>query len=511
MAFGQNNSNPLSNSFVELRGIVKRYPGVTALRDVDLSLRPGVITALAGENGAGKSTLIKVLSGAVQPDQGSVRVGGRDLPPDPRGVIDAGVSVIYQELTDIPDMTVTDNVLLGRPIARSGFVRQSATEKVARAALSRVGLGSLDIGLPISLLSMAQRQLVEIARCLARNAKVLVFDEPTSSLSGDDVTNLMETIRGLRQDGLALLYVSHHLTELFEIADEIVVMRDGSVVDHRPTSEWTESQLVSSMLARDLAHAYPWKSRLIGDVTLDVQGLSAEGIYDASMNARAGEIVGLAGLAGAGRTELLKAIAGASFRTAGEVFACNVPVTPGSISSARAAGVVYVPEDRKREGLVLEASVQENLVLGLFSSVARAGFVLRRKLAETARFWLVSFGVRAESPQQTIRTLSGGNQQKVILGRVAFGAARIVLLDDPTRGVDVGSKSAIYERVLEWVDQGMTVVLTSSDTDEVLSMTDRLYILKAGRIVAEVPRSDYDREAVLAMASLKKNAGGSVS
>lgn len=497
----------MSKPIVELRGITKRYPGVTALRDVDLALAPGVITALAGENGAGKSTLIKVLSGAVQPDEGSLWVGGQALPPDPRGVIDAGISVIYQELTDVQDMSIVDNVLLGRPVERAGFVRQGATERVARAALSRVGLGGLDLALPISSLPMAQRQLVEIARCLARDARVLVFDEPTSSLSGDDVHTLLNTIRGLREEGLALLYVSHHLSELFDIADDIVVMRDGSVVDHRPTSQWTESELVTSMLARDLEHAYPWKERSLGDVALSVRELSSDGIHDATLTARAGEIVGLAGLAGAGRTELLRAIAGASVRTAGEVVAYDVAIAPGSVAKAHAAGIVYVSEDRKGEGLLLEASVQENLVLGLFSRVARAGFVISRKLASTARFWMTSFGVKADSPRQTIRNLSGGNQQKVILARVAFGAARIVLLDDPTRGVDVGSKSAIYERVLELVEGGMTVILTSSDTDEVLAMTDRLYVLRAGRLVAEVQRSDYDREAILTMASLKTTRG----
>lgn len=491
----------MTDPIVEIDGITKRYPGVNALSGVTLTLTPGTITALAGENGAGKSTLIKVLAGAVLPDEGTVRIGGRDLPSGPGRVIDAGISVIYQELTDVPDMSVADNLMLGRSITTAGFVRSGATARAARSALKRVGLGAIDISRSVGTLSMAQRQLVEIARCLARDAKVLVFDEPTSSLTGDDVATLLETIRTLRRDGLAILYVSHHLSELFDIADEIVVMRDGGVVDRRPTPEWTESQLVTTMLARDLEHAYPWSERSLGDVVLETTGLTALGIRGADLVARSGEIIGLAGLAGAGRTELMKAIAGVGVRTEGSVSVLGRPV-PASIPLAREAGIVYVPEDRKREGLVLDASVQDNLVLGLARLVSRAGWVIPRMLTEVTGRWLTSFEVKTDSPQQLIRNLSGGNQQKVILARVALSQSRIILLDDPTRGVDVGSKSAIYQRVLELAADGATIVLASSDTDEVLAMSDRLYVLRAGEIVAEVTRADYDREEILSMASL---------
>jgi ribose transport system ATP-binding protein len=491
-----------TSTAVELIGVTKSYPGVTALSDVTFSLHAGTITALAGENGAGKSTLIKVLSGAVVADSGEVRVGGRPLPSDPGGVIAAGVSAIYQELTDVPDLSVTDNLLLGRMASRFGITNSRKSRSIARAALRRVGLGDLDPSRSVRSLTMAQRQLVEIARCLARDARVLIFDEPTSSLPEDEVEILLDIIRGLKDEGLAILYVSHHLAELFAVADEIVVMRDGAVVASSPIAEWTEPRLVKAMLAKDLENAYPWSDRDHGEVLLQVQGLEAPGVRSVSLSAKAGEIVGLVGLDGAGRTELLKSIAGASKASAGTVAVGGVATRPGSIASARGRGIIYAPEDRKTEGLILTAAVRDNLALGLYGLISRLGFVRAKKEASFAQSSIREFGVKADSPRQIVGTLSGGNQQKIILARVAAGRPRVVLLDDPTRGVDVGAKSSIYEQVLALVEAGATVLLTSSDTDEVLAMSDRVYVLRGNRIVDEVQRPDFDRERILASASL---------
>jgi ribose transport system ATP-binding protein len=489
-------------ALVELRNVCKRYPGVVALDDVTLRLTAGTVTALAGENGAGKSTLIKILSGAVRADSGEIRVGGAVLPVMPGEVIRAGVSTIYQELTDVPEMSVLDNVLLARHKRSLGLIRKRANRDLATAALSRVGLKGLDLDRPLSSLSPAQRQLLEIARCLARSARVLIFDEPTSSLPDDDVEALLGIIRQLRTEGLAILYVSHHLDELFAISDEIVVMRDGSVVSGKPAREWTRAELVRAMLAKDLKNAYPWADRPRGPVLLEVKNLVAPGVRSTSLAARSGEIVGLVGLDGAGRTELLKAIAGATRPSSGSVHVESKPVRLGSVVNARKLGIVYAPENRKAEGLILDASISDNVVLGLYSLITRAGLVLSGRLAALSKAAVREYGIKAESIRQTIGTLSGGNQQKVILARVARGGSRVIMLDDPTRGVDVGAKFSIYEQVLQLALRGAAVLLTSSDTDEVLAMSDRVYVLRAGRIVNEVVRAEFDRELILAAASL---------
>ncbi len=489
-------------ALVELSNVSKRYPGVIALDDVTLTLRAGTITALAGENGAGKSTLIKVLSGAVAADIGDVRVGGDILPSNPGEVIRSGVSTIYQELTDVPEMSVLDNVLLARHSSRLGLLEGKANRELGRVALERVGLRGLDLARSAGSLTPAQRQLLEIARCLARDARVLIFDEPTSSLPEGDVETLLDIIRQLRREGLAILYVSHHLEELFAIADEIVVMRDGSVVDRRPTSEWTQPELVRSMLAKDLKNAYPWVARPEGDVLLEVKDLVAPGVRSASMTSRSGEIVGFVGLDGAGRTELMKALAGATKPTSGSVTVGGKASRLGNLANARRLGIVYAPEDRKSEGLILGASIRDNVVLGLYSLVTRAGVVLSGRLTALAQKCVRDFDVKAASIKQAIGTLSGGNQQKVILARIAQGGSRVIMLDDPTRGVDVGAKSSIYEQVLKLAVGGASVLLTSSDTDEVLAMCDRVYVLRAGRIVSEVMRADFDRESILTSASL---------
>jgi ribose transport system ATP-binding protein len=485
---------------VDIVGASKSYPGVQALQDVSLTLRPATVTALAGENGAGKSTFIKLLSGAEVPDAGRIELDGEQLPATPGAVIDAGVSVIYQELTDIPDMSVFENILLARLPSRLGVIRRRKARAEAKAALGRVGLGYLNIDQPMRNLSMAQRQLVEIARCLTRKAKVLVFDEPTSSLPEKDVRGLLAIIKTLREQGVTIVYVSHHLDELFEIGDYIAVLRDGRLVADAPVGEWTEDGLVRSMLAKDLEHAYPWRDRNVGDVRLNVKNLVAAGVSGANIQVRSGEIVGLVGLAGAGRTELLKAIAGASPRSAGSVTVDGKPI-PGSTHGAAKAGVVYAPEDRKREGLVIEGSVEDNIGYGLYSHFSRLGWISGQRKARLADESIAKFGVKTSDRRQLVGGLSGGNQQKVVLARVAGAEPLVVLLDDPTRGVDVGAKAGIHEHVLALAERGAAVVLTSSDTDEVLAVADRIYVLRAGRIVGEVTRAEFDRERALHLAA----------
>lgn len=485
-----------------LIGVSKHYPGVRALTDVSLEIHAGRVLALAGENGAGKSTLIKSLAGAVRPDEGVVEVGGSPVPADPGEVIRAGVSVIYQELTDIPDMSVADNLLLGAMPSTVGVVHRSRAEHVSRKAMARVGLAHIDPRRPVSSLTLSERQLLEIARCLARYAKVLVFDEPTSSLPESEVEILMRVIAGLKADGLGILYVSHHLDEFFEIADDILVLRDGHVVEQRPTSEWDEQQLVRAMLARDLGRAYPFRDRELGEEVLRAEGLNAPRVKDSRLHVRSGEVVGLIGLAGAGRTELMRVIAGVDRPDSGSVTVDGVPVRTGSIAAARGAGIAYVTEDRKQSGLVLEGSVRDNMAFGNYGLFSRFGWIRQTKLARLCKKWIADFEVKTADTTGAVGRLSGGNQQKVVLARYAATEPRLILLDDPTRGVDVGSKAAIYDKVFELAEGGAGVVVTSSDTDEVLAVSDRAYVLRSGRIVGEIERASFDREAALHLASL---------
>lgn len=486
---------------LRVEGLSRTFGDFTVLQDVGFSLNAGTVTALVGENGAGKSTLIKILAGALPPSTGEVELLGKPLPTSTKAVIGSGLSVIYQELTDVLDMSLLDNVLLGNQSSVLGVSRPRRNRARARDGLRKVGLGNIPLSTPIRQLSIAQRQLAEIARCLIREARVLILDEPTSSLPEADVDVLHGVVRDLRHEGIAVVYVTHHLDELFEIADRAIVLRDGKLVADRPITEWDEAGLVRAMLAKDLEQAYPWRPREIGETVLTVDNLEAPGVRGSSMSAAAGEIVGLVGLAGAGRTELMKAIAGATKVTGGKVEVDGRRPRAGSIRSAKSAGVAYAPEDRREDGLVLEASIESNLVYGSYSGVARAGFLSTSLLNRVAKNAMSNFDVRARSPRQAVGRLSGGNQQKVVVARIAGTSPRVAMFDDPTRGVDVGAKSGIYEHILALADAGSAIVVSSSDSDEVLAVSDRVYVLRAGRIVAEVTRDKFDRERILHLAS----------
>ena len=485
---------------VVLEGVSKTYGATQVLRGIDFALEGGTVTGLVGENGAGKSTLIKILAGAIAPSSGSVFFDGEALPGSPREVIDRGISVIYQELTDIPDMSLLENLLLGDLSTRVGVKHASANRARARAGLARVGMGHLDLAAPIRTLSIAQRQLAEIARCLVRDARVLILDEPTSSLPEQDVATLLQVVETLRDEGIAILYVSHHLDELFRVADKLVVLRDGAKVTEKPTTEWTEPGLVRAMLAKDLDEAYPWRAREIRSTVLNVTNLTASGITDVSVNGRSGEIVGLVGLAGAGRTELMKAIAGAS-PASGEVRIDGRRMRAGSVLRAQRARVLLAPEDRKRDGLVLTASVESNIFLGNLKPVSRAGVLRKRLMTRLATDITRRYRVRLGAVRQAVGELSGGNQQKVVVARISERAPRVALFDDPTRGVDVGAKAGIYEEIFSLAESGATILLCSSDTDEVLAVSDRAYVMAGGRIVGEIARENFDRETILHLSS----------
>jgi ABC-type sugar transport system ATPase subunit len=487
---------------LRMRGIVKSFPGVKALRGVDLDLEAAHVMAIVGENGAGKSSLIKTLSGAYEPDEGTIEIDGVPLARGTAAAVEAGVAVIYQELSLVNDMTVAENIFLGRMPARAGVVQRRHAEAQAREALAQVGLGHVSPSMRLGNLPLNQRQLVEVAKALARRARILVMDEPTAALQHHDIENLYGVVRRLREAGMGIIFISHHLEEVFELADSAVVMRDGATVAARPMAEWTEHDLVQAMVARNLDAFYPWEPRDYGEVVLEVKDLASPPmVRKASFSVRAGEILGIGGIAGAGRTELLKAICGARPVSAGEIRLHGRKVSIGSPAQGMRRGIVYTAEDRKLEGLVLDASIEENvalsnlrsLVSGLFVSNAR-----KRALAEEAR---KRFAIRASSVEQIAGNLSGGNQQKVILGRAVATGPRVVMLDEPTRGIDVGAKTEIYAHMVAMARAGAAVIMVSSELPELLGMSDRVLVMHRGAIVADLPREEANSETVVQWAT----------
>jgi ABC-type sugar transport system ATPase subunit len=491
-----------SPPLLRMSGIVKSFPGVKALRGVSLELHAGHVVAIVGENGAGKSSLIKTLSGAYEPDEGAIEIDGQPLARGTQAAIDAGVAVIYQELSLVNDMTVAENLFLGRMPARHGLVRQRSANALARDALAQVGLDHVAPWTRLGDLPLNVRQLVEVAKALARDARILVMDEPTAALQHDDIANLYAVVRRLRAAGMGIIFISHHLEEVFELADSAVVMRDGATVGARPMTEWTEADLVQAMVARNLDSFYPWEPRPYGDVVLEARNLaSAPVLRHASFAVRAGEIVGIGGIAGAGRTELLKTICGALPATGGELLIRGTRVAIRSPAQGVRHGIVYTAEDRKLEGLVLDTSIEENVALSSLRALSKAGFVRAARMRQLARDAVARFSVRASSVTQITGSLSGGNQQKVILGRATATQPSVILLDEPTRGIDVGAKTEIYADIVAMARAGAVVLMVSSELPELLGMSDRVLVMYRGSIVTELPREHADSEAIIQWAT----------
>jgi ribose transport system ATP-binding protein len=466
---------------LRMEGIVKSFPGVKALRGVSLTLEAGHVMAIVGENGAGKSSLIKTLSGAYEPDEGSIAINGVPLGRGTHAAIDAGVAVIYQELSLVNDMTVAENLFLGRMPSQGGFVKRREANDDARKALAQVGLESVSPSMRLGDLPLNKRQLVEVAKAVAREARILVMDEPTAALQRGDIANLYAVVRRLRAAGMGIIFISHHLEEV---------------------SQWTEQELVQAMVARNLESFYPWEPREYGPVVLEVRDLASPPIVrHASLSVRAGEILGIAGIAGAGRTELLKAIFGALPVTQGEIIVRGQKVSIKSPSDGVHHGLVYTAEDRKLEGLVLEASIEENVALSSLKALATGGFVSNARKRALAQEASTRFGVRAPSVMQITGNLSGGNQQKVILGRATATNPAVIMLDEPTRGIDVGAKSEIYAHMVSMARAGAAVIMVSSELPELLGMSDRVLVMYRGSIVTEIARDKADSETVIQWAT----------
>ncbi|MFJ5259775.1 sugar ABC transporter ATP-binding protein [Streptomyces sp. NPDC088387] len=496
-------SDPGPAPVLALRDVSKSFGAVRALRDVSLELRPGEVHALAGENGAGKSTLIKTLAGVHRPDTGRLLLDGAPAVfHGPRDARDAGIAVIYQEPTLFPDLSVTENIFVGRSPRRSlGRVDHKAAYEATAVLMRRLGV-ALDPERPARGLSIADQQIVEIAKALSFDARVLIMDEPTAALTGSEVARLFGVVRTLREQGAAVLFVSHRLEEIFGIGDRVTTLRDGARVASEPLSGITEDDLVRRMVGRDLDELYPKQDVRPGEVALSVRRLTREGVFtDVSFEVRRGEIVCLAGLVGAGRTEVARAVFGIDRPDAGDVEVEGRRLAGGAPSAAMAAGLALVPEDRRAQGLVMNMSIERNIGLTGLRTTVRAGFMDPAAERGRSRDWAVRLQVKYARIADAVATLSGGNQQKVVLAKWLATRPKVLIVDEPTRGIDVGTKAEVHRLLSQLAADGVAVLMISSDLPEVLGMADRVLVMHEGRLTAEIPRSAATEETVMAAAT----------
>jgi ribose transport system ATP-binding protein len=487
-----------------MAGIAKAFPGVRALDGVSFDVIAGEVHALVGENGAGKSTLMKILAGAYRADAGTIEIDGQPVTIDgPKAAERLGIGMIYQEFNLVPDLGVIENIVLGIEPVRGLFLDAKAAAERAKTALTELGI-ALPLDRKARRLSVAEQQLTEIAKALVRHARLIVMDEPTAALTDRETDALFALIARLKSEGVAFVYISHRLEELPRIADRITVIRDGRAIETRAASAMPQEDVIRLMVGRSLEAHFPELPAVAADapVRLAVRDLTAAtNVNGVSFDVRAGEIVGLAGLVGAGRTEIVRAIAGADVPTGGSVAIDGTVARVRSPHAGIEAGIAFITEDRKAQGLVLGMSVRENTTLAHLASYARGPFVERAaEVAVTSRE-IEELRVRTPSTEQTVRNLSGGNQQKVVLAKWLIGDARVFLFDEPTRGVDVGAKAEIYALMLQLLARGAAIVMVSSELPEVLGMSHRILVVRGGRIAAEFARADATPDAVIAAAA----------
>ncbi|XTZ39964.1 L-arabinose ABC transporter ATP-binding protein AraG [Salmonella enterica] len=495
-----------STPYLSFRGIGKTFPGVKALSEISFDCYAGQVHALMGENGAGKSTLLKILSGNYAPTSGTLVIKGDEVTfADTTAALNAGVAIIYQELHLVPEMTVAENIYLGQLPHKGGIVNRSLLNYEARLQLGHLGL-DIDPQTPLKYLSIGQWQMVEIAKALARNAKIIAFDEPTSSLSAREIDNLFRVIRELRKEGRVILYVSHRMEEIFALSDAITVFKDGRYVrTFHDTQQVNHDLLVQAMVGREIGDIYGWKSREYGEERLRLEQVKAPGVRTpVSLTVRRGEIVGLFGLVGAGRSELMKGLFGGTRISDGKVFIDGELVDIQKPAHAIRAGMMLCPEDRKADGIIAVHSVQENINISARRKFIRAGCLIDKGWeSENAEHHIRSLNIKTPGADQLIMNLSGGNQQKAILGRWLSEEMKVILLDEPTRGIDVGAKHEIYNVIYALASRGVAVLFASSDLPEVLGVADRIVVMREGEIAGELLHGQGDEQQVLSLAMPK--------
>ena len=487
---------------LEMRGIVKTFPGVRALDGVDLVVRPGEVHCLLGQNGAGKSTLIKVLAGAHRPDEGEIRWQGEAVSlSTPQAAIALGISTIYQELDLVAGLTVAENIFLGHEKSRGGLIRRGDTRNAARALLKRLGHQEIRVDREVGTLPSSGQQIVSMARALSHDTRLIVMDEPSAALDQQEVQTLFRVIRDLTAQGVAVVYISHRLEEIRQVGDRVTVLKDGrTVATDLPARETPTSELIRRMTGRQIEYVFP--DRVPEDksaaTVLEVEGLTLDKLFaDVSFSVRAGEIVGLAGLVGSGRSEILESVYGARRPGNGSVTVDGTRLRAGSVGAAVKAGVGLAPEERKSQGLLLDQAIYRNITVSSMGRFARVGFLDNAAERAAALELTKSLDVRPPGVERPVRTLSGGNQQKVVLARWLMRDCRVLLLDEPTRGVDVGARSEIYVLIRTLAARGVAVVVVSSEMEEVLGLADRILVVREGRIVHSGPAAEIDEHRVL--------------
>ncbi len=489
---------------LEMRHISKQYPGVRALDDVSLTVGVGEVHALLGENGAGKSTLMKILAGAQSRDGGEILIGGKAVSIDgPQKAMDLGISIIYQEFNLVPYLSAGENIFLGREprAALPGIVDFKTLYREAQKVIDRLGV-RMDARTPVNRLSIAQQQMVEIAKATSRKARIIVMDEPSATLTDHELNALFGLIRQLKGEGVSIVYISHRLEEVFEVCDRATIMRDGRAIATKDVADLTRDEIIRLMVGRELKEAIPKVVAPIGAPALTVRGLNRKGVlHDISFEVRQGEVLGLAGLVGAGRTETARAIFGADPIDSGVIEVFGKPVKIRSPQEAIRHGIGLVTEDRKQQGLVLGMAVRENNTLANLDLLSTLGFIRRREEREVAEKYRTDLAIKTPSIEQAVQNLSGGNQQKVVLAKWLYTGSKILIFDEPTRGIDVGAKSEIYKLMNGLAAQGVAIIMISSELPEILGMSDRILVMHEGRIAGELSRAEANQERIMQLAT----------
>ena len=486
---------------LELAGISKSFPGIQALKSVRFDMRAGEVHALLGENGAGKSTLIKIVSGVHRPDHGSIRIDGREVAfASPLEAQRAGIATIYQELLLFPELTVAENIFMGHaPRTRLGAIDWGRMREQARNLLASLDIHDLDVNQVIGTLSVGNRQRVEIAKALSQNARILIMDEPTAALTEHDVARLFDIVRLLRARGVGIVYISHRLEEVFLLADRVTVFRDGEYVATKAVAETDRDDLIQMMVGRKIDALFPTVEAPIGAPVLELRDIVRKPVTNGvSLTLRTGEIVGLAGLVGSGRSELAQAVFGITPADSGEIRLDGRAVRIRNPAAAKRLGIAYVPEDRGTQGLVRPLPLKDNVSLAVLGRIAKHAFIDRGAEIRLAEESIRRFGIRASGIHQIVNKLSGGNQQKVVLSKWLARAPKLLILDEPTRGIDVGAKAEIHRLMGELARQGLAILMISSELTEIVGMSDRILVMREGRIVAEFARGAATQEAIVA-------------
>lgn len=486
--------------FLQMTGISKRFHGVQALQKVDFSAELGQVTALVGENGAGKSTLMKILAGIHKRDEGEILLNGQPVKIDsPLAAMHNGISVIHQELNVLPNLSIAENIFVGREKKKGLFVDSDYYRQRTLELLKQVDL-NVDPNTEARYLSTAQKQMVEILRAISSEAKIVVMDEPTSSLTKRETDVLFKIIRTLKQNNVGIIYISHRMEEIMELADRVVVFRDGRRVGALDRTELSENAIINMMVGRELNEIFAKRPAPIGDVVLEAKGLSVGYVRDVSFQVRAGEILGFSGLVGAGRSETMRLIFGVDKMDAGEVWMEGKKLDIRSSGDAISAGIALVPEDRKEQALILGMDIRENISLAILKKLRNGMFVDGQQQSDLAENYVKELRVATPSIRQRVKNLSGGNQQKVVLAKWLASKPKVLILDEPTRGIDVGAKQEIYSLMSDLAAQGMAIIMVSSELPEILGMSDRIVVMHEGRVKGELKREEATQERIMQMA-----------